>query len=57
MLLRFLSCTAVITLAMTGIGAAQQNLPAATQQTATPLTDLAECWFDVRFVPQADVVA
>jgi hypothetical protein len=35
MLLRFLRCTAVITLAMTGVAAAQQNLPAATQQTAT----------------------
>ena len=35
MLLRSLRCTAVIMLAMTGIAAAQQNLPAATQQTAT----------------------
>jgi quercetin dioxygenase-like cupin family protein len=35
MLLRFLRCTAVIALAMTGVAAAQQNLPAATQQTTT----------------------
>ena len=35
MLVRFLLCTAVVTLAMTGIAAAQQNLPAVTQQTAT----------------------
>jgi len=35
MLLRFLRSTAVIMLAMTGIATAQQNLPAATQQTAT----------------------
>jgi hypothetical protein len=35
MLVRFLLCTAVVTLTMTGIAAAQQNLPAVTQQTAT----------------------
>ncbi|MCC8938305.1 hypothetical protein CI1B_63370 [Bradyrhizobium ivorense] len=35
MLVKFLLCTAVVTLSMTGIAAAQQNLPAATQQTAT----------------------
>ena len=33
--LRFLRCTAVVTLAMTGIAVAQQNLPVVTQQTAT----------------------
>ncbi|MGB9041574.1 MAG: cupin domain-containing protein [Pseudolabrys sp.] len=41
MLLRILCCTAVATFAVTGIAAAQQNLPAMTQQTAnikrTPL--------------------
>ena len=41
MRLRILCCTAVATFAMTGIAAAQQNLPAMTQQTAnikrTPL--------------------
>ncbi|VIO78155.1 cupin domain-containing protein [Bradyrhizobium ivorense] len=35
MLVKFLLCTAVVTLSMTGIAAAQQTLPAATQQTAT----------------------
>ena len=35
MLAKFLLCTAVLTLSMTGIAAAQQNLPAVTQQTAT----------------------
>src|SRR5215204_3463084 len=35
MLVRFLLCTVVVTLTMTGIVAAQQNLPAVTQQTAT----------------------
>lgn len=34
MLLRILCCTAVATFAVTGIAAAQQNLPAMTQQTA-----------------------
>lgn len=35
MFVRYLLSAAVVTLAMTGIAAAQQNLPAATQQTAT----------------------
>ncbi|WP_439394024.1 cupin domain-containing protein [Bradyrhizobium sp. PMVTL-01] len=35
MLVRLLLCTAVASLAMTNIAAAQQNPPAATQQTAT----------------------